>query len=80
MRWLILSAWNLKATKFTKPGKPLVSWSVVNFDGRIQQHDLQNFVTQLVQTLIVSGRSACRKCESEDWPLHCMSADLQIAR
>ncbi|WWC86888.1 uncharacterized protein L201_001767 [Kwoniella dendrophila CBS 6074] len=47
--------WNLKAVKFTKPGKPLKSWSVVSFDERCIVPDLQKFVTYLVSVLIGYG-------------------------
>ncbi|WWC67948.1 uncharacterized protein I206_101867 [Kwoniella pini CBS 10737] len=48
-------SWNLKNVKFTKPGKPLKSWSVVSFDERCGEADLQKFVTFLVDQLAAYG-------------------------
>ncbi|OCF58805.1 argonaute [Kwoniella mangroviensis CBS 10435] len=33
--------WNLKAVQFSKPGKPLKSWSVVSFDDRCTVQDMR---------------------------------------
>ncbi|WVW78435.1 hypothetical protein I302_100389 [Kwoniella bestiolae CBS 10118] len=43
--------WNLKQVQFTKPGKPLKSWSVVSFDDRCNVQDMQKFITYFVGVL-----------------------------
>lgn len=45
------SGWNLKGVRFTKAGKPLVSWAVISFDERCTVPDLQKFVTYFVNVL-----------------------------
>ncbi|KIR56890.1 argonaute [Cryptococcus gattii Ru294] len=43
--------WNMKGVRFTKAGKPLVSWAVISFDERCTVPDLQKFVTYFVNVL-----------------------------
>ncbi|WRT64767.1 uncharacterized protein IL334_001701 [Kwoniella shivajii] len=54
-------AWNLKAVKFTKPGKPLKSWSVISFDERCDASDLLKFVTYFTGVLNQYGCSVENK-------------------
>ena len=44
----VLSGWNLKGIRFTKPGRPLKSWSVVSFDRNCGPRELREFSSVLV--------------------------------
>ncbi|ORY30401.1 Piwi domain-domain-containing protein [Naematelia encephala] len=47
--------WNLKGVRFTKPGRPLVSWAMISFDRDIDVPRMERFATDLVKHLIQNG-------------------------
>ncbi|KAL7411338.1 Piwi domain-containing protein [Mrakia frigida] len=48
-------SWNLMGKKFFKPGKNLVSWSVISFDGRMMKEEIEGFMKQFVGHLVQVG-------------------------
>ncbi|WWD21504.1 hypothetical protein CI109_105990 [Kwoniella shandongensis] len=48
-------AWNVGAVKFVKPGKPLRSWAVCNFDGNCSPAKIEEFVNYFTGILRQTG-------------------------
>ncbi|WVQ69267.1 uncharacterized protein L199_007484 [Kwoniella botswanensis] len=61
--------WNLKAVQFSRPGKPLKSWSVVSFDDRCNVQDMRKFTSPFTSVLSQYG------CKVENRQPDCFTWD-----